>query len=83
MKPAERDQLISLCARLGATPDQAAVMADQLLRRGEQLAAERGWSREAAMEHLLRILVQGRAGVVPPGLGAPSPVQQQQQSQQQ
>lgn len=29
----ERDQLIALCARLGANPAQAATLSDQLLKR--------------------------------------------------
>ena len=57
--------------RLGAGRAQAETMAAQLLKRAEQLAAERGITREAALGHLLKIVVQGRAGEVPPGFGAP------------
>ncbi|MDP2139076.1 MAG: hypothetical protein Q8J74_14595 [Candidatus Didemnitutus sp.] len=65
-------QLTELCERLGATSRvQAELMARQLVKRAEQLAAERGLSREAAMEHLLSVLVHGRRGEVPPGFEPP------------
>ena len=63
----ERDQLIALCARLGASPAQAATMADQMLKRCDQLAAERGISRPEAMAHLLQIVTSSRAGEPVPG----------------
>jgi len=59
-------QLQELCSRLGASPEQAEIMARQLLKRAEQLATERKISREKALEHLLRVLVLGRQGEVPP-----------------
>ena len=61
----ELEQVIALCARLGAPPAQAATMAKQLLKRADQLAAERGIRREEAMAQLLQILVQGSQGEVP------------------
>lgn len=61
----ELEQLTQLCARLGATPAQAAVMAAQLSRRADQLAAERSIPRVAALASLLEVVVQGRAGEVP------------------
>lgn len=63
----ERDQLITLCSRLGAGPEQAATMADQLLKRCDQLAAERSIPRTEAMAHLLQILTKSRAGEPVPG----------------
>jgi hypothetical protein len=63
----EREQLLALCAKLGATPAQAATMADQLIKRCDQLVAERGWARVRAMEHLLTVLVRGRNGETVPG----------------
>lgn len=42
-------------------------MAKQLLKRADQLAAERGVTRETALAQLLQILVEGRQGNVPPG----------------
>ncbi len=46
-------------------------MAKQLLKRADQLSAERGVTREAALAQLLQILVEGRQGNVPPGYAAP------------
>ncbi len=63
----ELSKLTGLCERLGAPPAQAATMAAQLLKRCDQLAAERGWARERAMEHLLGLLVRGRNGETSPG----------------
>jgi len=61
----ELTQLIRLCRGLGADGPQAELMARQLSKRADQLVAERGQTREAAMEYLLRIVVQGHAGEVP------------------
>ncbi len=61
----ELEQLTQLCERLGAPPAQAAAMAGQLLKRAEQIAAERGGTREAALKRLLDLMIQGRAGKVP------------------
>lgn len=69
----EREQLVSLCARLGAEGPQAAVMADQLLKRCDQLVADRGWTRVQAMEHLLTLLVKGRSGETIPGFEGGKP----------
>ncbi|HVT74066.1 MAG TPA: hypothetical protein VHD61_13100 [Lacunisphaera sp.] len=67
----ELDQLAACCIRLGAPPAQAAVMARQLLKRAEQLAAERNQTREEALASLLSLVVQGRRGEVPPGFPPP------------
>lgn len=70
----ERTSLIALCRRLGADEKQAGVMADQMLKRCEQLARERGLTRPAAMEYLLNLLVKGASGEAPPGFeGGPPP----------
>lgn len=70
----ELAQLAALCRRLGAADDaQAEVMARQLAKRADQLALERGIGREAAMQHLLSVLVHGRRGEVPPGFSSPPP----------
>ena len=61
----ELTQLTKLCRGLGATPEQAGAMARQLIKRADQLVAERGQSREEAMIYLLRLVVQGRNGEVP------------------
>ena len=69
----EADKITELCKGLGATPAQAATMAGQLVKRADQISAERGISREAAMAQLLQILVQGRQGHVPAEFKPPTP----------
>ena len=69
----ELDQLTLLCERLGAPRPQAVTMAAQLLKRAEQLAAERGITREIALKGLLDVVVKGRAGEVPPQFGPSLP----------
>ena len=67
----ERAQLTQFCRGLGATAEQADAMARQLIKRVDQLVAERGQTREAAMAYLLRLVVQGRSGEVPPEFQPP------------
>lgn len=68
----ELAQLIRLCRSLGApTEVQAETMARQLQKRADQLAAERGIARVAAMEHLLNVVAHGRRGETPPGFEPP------------
>jgi hypothetical protein len=69
----ELEQVTELCTKLGATPEQAATMAKQLLKRADQISAERKIPREQAMAQLLQILVQGRQGNVPPEFKPPVP----------
>ena len=77
----ELTSLIELCERLGAPRMQAASMAAQLLKRAEQLALERGRSREEMMTHLLRLLTQGRAGETPADFPATMPPSNTQRSE--
>ena len=67
------EKITLICQRLGAGSGQAATMAAQLLKRADQLALERGITRETALAQLLEILVQGRQGNVPPSFNPPSP----------
>ena len=69
----EEEQLQALCVKLGSSPAQAATMAAQLLKRATQLAAERGITREAALAHLLNLVIKGRSGEAPPGFPPTSP----------
>lgn len=62
----ELTKLTEFCSRLGASPQQAGAMAQQLLKRADQLAIERKQTREECMAYLLRLVVQGNAGQVPP-----------------
>lgn len=64
----DAEKLTTLCVRLGAPPAQAATMAAQLLKRAEQLAAERGIERTAALAYLIDLVVKGRNGETPPNL---------------
>ncbi len=66
------EQITVLCERLGAPREQAAIMAKQLLKRADQVAAERGITRETALAQLLQILVEGRQGNVPPAFRPPA-----------
>ena len=64
----EREQLIQLCTKLGApTPTAAAIMADQLGKRCDQLVVQRGISRVEAMGYLLQLVTKGAQGEAPPG----------------
>lgn len=69
----EENSLTALCQRLGSPEPQARIMARQLLKRADQLARERGITREAAMEHLLKLLIQGSQGKTPTGFEGGSP----------
>ena len=60
------EKITQLCVRLGSSETQARIMAAQMIKRADQLAAERKTTRVAAMDHLLRILISGREGTVPP-----------------
>jgi hypothetical protein len=62
----EVSKLAEVCRRLGAPPQQAETMARQLLKRADQLALERNQSREAALDYLLRLVMKGSVGELPP-----------------
>lgn len=63
----EIDQLKALFRKLGASSEQSAVMAKQLVKRTDQWVEERGLTRVEAMQQLLELVVAGRAGETPPG----------------
>ena len=69
----ELEQLAQLCESLGAPRAQAQTMARQLLKRADQIAAERGVARETALKGLLEVVTKGRAGEVPGSFLSPSP----------
>jgi hypothetical protein len=69
----ELEQLTVLCERLGASSLQAGTMAAQLMKRADQLAHERGVTREAALAGLLEVVIKGRAGEVPARFAEPRP----------
>jgi len=56
---------------LGCPPSKSDEMARQLNRRAAQLSAERGWTHDTALAHLLRLMASGwaaqaRGSQVPP-----------------
>ena len=53
-----------LCVGLGATAVQAGPMAHQLIKRADQIAADRSIPREEAMRYLLEVVTKGRAGEI-------------------
>ena len=59
------EKLTQLCVKLGSSKEQARIMAAQMIKRADQIAAERKTTRVAALDHLLRILISGREGKVP------------------
>ena len=69
----ELTQFTGLCRGMGATVEQADAMARQLIKRADQLVSERGQTRAEVMAYLMRVVVQGRSGEVPPEFQAPAP----------
>jgi hypothetical protein len=63
----EHEQITRLLEQLGAARAQAETMAAQLLKRADQVAAQRGIRREEALKSLLDLVVKGRAGETPGG----------------
>ena len=64
----EHEQLSQLCLKWGApTPAAAAIMAEQLRKRCDQLVAQRGIGRMEAMAYLLNLVSKGAQGEAPPG----------------
>ena len=55
------DQVALLFTQMGASPEQAPVMAKQLLKRAEQVAAEQEISKVHAVESLLKRVIGARA----------------------
>lgn len=66
----EPDPELLAVARLlegwGCPPERSLEMGRQLLRRADQLARAKGRSKQEALNHLLRLFAQARAGR-PPG----------------
>ena len=61
----ELEAVTQLFINMGAAPEQAEVMAGQLLKRADQLAKERGISKVEAADSLLRQVVQARQAIAP------------------
>ncbi len=69
----EPEQLAAAFEHMGAPRAQAATMAAQLLKRADQIARERGMTREAALARLLELATKGRAGELPADFSPPPP----------
>jgi hypothetical protein len=67
MEPA---QIAKILETLGCPTDRCSEMATQLNKRAAQLMEERGWSREVAVSHLLKLMAGGWAAQA---LGVPRP----------
>ncbi len=66
-KMSELEQVKRLCRSLGADDTQAQRMAEQLMKRADQIASERDCSRVEAMQYLLSLTMKGAQGEAPPG----------------
>jgi hypothetical protein len=73
MNKSDTAKVAELLGGLGATPTQAKVMAEQLVKRAEQMAGERNIPPLEALDYLLKVAVSGREGRVYegpiPGIG--------------
>ena len=67
MQASDKDlaQVTALFEQLGAHPDQASVLAKQLLKRAEQLSIERKISLVESTDSLLRQVIRARQGLPP------------------
>jgi 5,10-methenyltetrahydromethanopterin hydrogenase len=63
----EEQKVARIFVGMGAGSDQAVRMAQQILKRAEQLMVERGLSKLEALDHLLRIATSGAQGTPPIG----------------
>lgn len=63
MEPSDDEEVIQVArifVNLGADPNQAKVMAAQLLKRADQISEKEGISKVEATENLLKQVVQAR-----------------------
>ena len=67
MQASDKDltQVTALFVQLGAQTEQASLLAKQLLKRAEQLAAERNISLVESTDSLLRQVIRARQGLPP------------------
>ncbi|MEM1222695.1 MAG: hypothetical protein AAGH40_08015 [Verrucomicrobiota bacterium] len=56
-------KIVLLFERLGASQVQSEIMAKQLLKRADQMAAQRGISKVQAVEMLLKKVIEARRGL--------------------
>lgn len=65
-RPEDEEKVSALCTKLGSPPEQARVMARQMLKRADQLARRHDVEPLAALDWLLRAMISGRQGDTPP-----------------
>lgn len=58
----EQNQVAAILVQMGASGEQASVMAKQLIKRAEQISDERGIEKVAALADLLSLVRSGREG---------------------
>ncbi|HWD19211.1 MAG TPA: hypothetical protein VHB20_08015 [Verrucomicrobiae bacterium] len=51
------DEIAIVLTRLGCPPEKAPILAAQLSKRADQLAAQKNRTREDALAHLLKLMV--------------------------
>ena len=56
------EQLVEFFKQSGANKTQSATLAKQMIKRAGQLSKEREWSEIEAMQYLLKLFVEARAG---------------------
>ena len=59
MTPEDLASLEKLCIQMGATPEQAPLMARKLQERARQIAETREITEVEAMDYLLRLFLSG------------------------
>lgn len=69
----ELEQVTRLCRSMGADEAQAQRMAEQLLKRADQIAVDRGCDRVQAMQYLLSLTMKGAQGEAPAGFEGGEP----------
>ena len=62
----EQEQLSKVFEGLGAESKQALIMARQLLRRADQIAAKQNISRVESLKRLMRLCLEGFHGKIDP-----------------
>jgi hypothetical protein len=69
--PVTVEELAGVLRALGCPPEKCAEMATQLDRRADQLAEQKGRTKDQALEHLLQLMSQGWSAQNAGANGAP------------
>jgi hypothetical protein len=60
--PEDLETLAEFCRSMGALPPQDRHMASQILKRADQISAERGIERLEAVRELLELMIKAHGG---------------------